>query len=590
MFRIGGLRVGKHFSASIFLICVLEMVVYINICMTEEVMNSERHTTESYLERDKNNLVLWATPSPNSRAEELHKRQMEEAQEALKRAALTKEIEREQLLSEKNNEQLEVEGDVQRPLQQRNHFSERTSEGEASEGEANGNAFAPTFKKRTLLSSLDSAVDATYVEILVSEISSMIAPAIDNTISLAQVLFHHGIQLFCLWKLRKVVLRNLSSHLPFEEIYALLKFNLRKQPQIASNTSDNARYCFGMLEKVNGSFAAMIIALPDEVREATCVFYLILRALSTIESDRSVSIEQRKEALLDFHLRLLDRSWSTRSFGQGYNKELLANFDRVTELYWQQKGKYRDIIKDSTRRMGQGMSEFLDKEYATKQDYEMYCHYVAGLVGISLTAMIGCGMEEGTEATKAIQRANNLGLFLQKTNVIYESFNALNSPSGRIMIPQEIWAKFVDDVYDLKDPQFAREATGCLNELVIDAFNHLHSSLEYMFFIKDPAVFNFFAIPLVLAAATLADCFGKQESFLQGTPLRKGLAARIFLEVNDFKSICSYFLRFIDQMDRKIKKDDPNADGLRDSIMSLKNYIDDMRWVDEMTPHKRAAC
>lgn len=558
--------------------------------MTEEVMNSERQTTESYLQRDKSNLVLWAAPTPTSKAEERHKQQMEEAQEALKRAALTKEIEREQLLSEKNNEQQELETEVQLPFQQRNHFSERRSE-EASEGDANGPALGTPFRnKRTLLSSLDSAVDATYIEVLVSEVSSVITLAIDNAISLAQVLFHHGIQLFCLWKLRKVVVRNLKSHLPLEEFYALLKFNLKKRPQIASGTSTNTRYCFGLLEKVNGSFAAMIIALPDEFREATCVFYLILRALSTIESDRSVSVEQRKETLVDFHLRLLDRSWSTRSFGQGYNKELLANFDRVTELYWQQKEKYRDIIKDSTRRMGQGMSEFLDKEFETKQDYELYCHNVAGLVGISLTAMIGCGMEEGTEATKAIQRANNLGLFLQKTNIIYESFNALNTPSGRILIPQEIWTKFVDNVHDLKDIQYAREGTGCLNELVIDAFNHLHSSLEYMFFIKDPAVFHFFAIPLVLAAATLADCFGKQESFLKGTPLRKGLAARIFLEVNDFKSICSYFLRFIDQIDRKIKKDDPNAEGLRDSIMHLKNYIDDMRWVDEMTPHKRVTC
>jgi len=146
MFRIGGVRVGRHFSASIFLICVLEMIIYINICMTEEAMNSERHTTESYLQRDKNNLVLWAAPTPTSRAEERHKQQMEEAQEALKRAALTNEIEREQLLLEKNSEQQELETEVQQPFQQRNHFSESSEE--ANEGDANGHSLLTSFRNK----------------------------------------------------------------------------------------------------------------------------------------------------------------------------------------------------------------------------------------------------------------------------------------------------------------------------------------------------------------------------------------------------------------------------------------------------------
>ena len=45
---------------------------------------------------------------------------------------------------------------------------------------------------------------------------------------------------------------------------------------------------------------------------------------------------------------------------------------------------YLQVIADITRRMGDGMAEFIKKEVVTVRDYDLYCHYVAGLVGIGL--------------------------------------------------------------------------------------------------------------------------------------------------------------------------------------------------------------
>lgn len=42
------------------------------------------------------------------------------------------------------------------------------------------------------------------------------------------------------------------------------------------------------------------------------------------------------------------------------------------------------VIADITHRMGDGMAEFIEKEVLTGRDYDLYCHYVAGLVGIGL--------------------------------------------------------------------------------------------------------------------------------------------------------------------------------------------------------------
>ena len=42
------------------------------------------------------------------------------------------------------------------------------------------------------------------------------------------------------------------------------------------------------------------------------------------------------------------------------------------------------VITNITHRMGDGMADFIEKEVLTVQDYDLYCHYVAGLVGIGL--------------------------------------------------------------------------------------------------------------------------------------------------------------------------------------------------------------
>ena len=49
---------------------------------------------------------------------------------------------------------------------------------------------------------------------------------------------------------------------------------------------------------------------------------------------------------------------------------------------------HSQVIADITRRMGDGMAEFIEKEVLTVRDYDLYCHYVAGLVGIGLCQVL----------------------------------------------------------------------------------------------------------------------------------------------------------------------------------------------------------
>ena len=55
----------------------------------------------------------------------------------------------------------------------------------------------------------------------------------------------------------------------------------------------NLAYCYDVLNKVSRSFAIVIQQLDPELRDAVCVFYLVLRALDTVEDDMSIPIEEK---------------------------------------------------------------------------------------------------------------------------------------------------------------------------------------------------------------------------------------------------------------------------------------------------------
>lgn len=54
----------------------------------------------------------------------------------------------------------------------------------------------------------------------------------------------------------------------------------------------------------------------------------------------------------------------------------------------------------------------------TVEDYDLYCHYVAGLVGIGLSQLFSASGRESPELATNTELANHMGLFLQKTNII----------------------------------------------------------------------------------------------------------------------------------------------------------------------------
>jgi farnesyl-diphosphate farnesyltransferase/isopentenyl-diphosphate delta-isomerase type 1 len=365
---------------------------------------------------------------------------------------------------------------------------------------------------------------------------------------------------------------------PREVIAALtLKFAPKLaglRDNLGGSSDADVRFCDDMLCKVSRSFAAVIQQLPAGCCIDICVFYLVLRALDTVEDDMTfyAGNEGKKEMELRAFAstRLLnDGMEPIRGCGEGDERLLLENFGAVARVFASLPQTSRDVIQDVTQKMGDGMADYVTAELAQgTQDvdaYNLYCHNVAGLVGEGLTGIF-VGREYESRSIEAggelewpfcstnnhLGLANSMGLFLQKTNIIRDYLE--DYVDGRAFWPRSVWTKYatIDDLGDFTRPAArgggdqkcidteaaqaivtkgaSHRALHCLNDLVADALELVPDALEYLSRLKTPEVYRFCAIPQVMAIATLYECFDNEEVFTGVVKIRKGTAARLIVD------------------------------------------------------------
>ncbi|PIK37953.1 putative squalene synthase [Apostichopus japonicus] len=344
------------------------------------------------------------------------------------------------------------------------------------------------------------------------------------------------------------------------ELYNLLKFKLGGGRHVIpkqdfSSLSPVAQKCYFYLQKTSRSFSAVIQALDGDLRHAVCIFYLVLRALDTVEDDMTIPNEEKVPLLQTFHEKLELNGWSYTKSNEK-DKAVLEDFPVISEEYRGLAEGYRVVISDITKRMGHGMSEFIEKEVVTMADWDLYCHYVAGLVGIGLSRLFSASSLEDAIVGEDTELANSMGLFLQKTNVIRDYLE--DSLEGREFWPREAWCKYGKKLTDFQNLSKLPQAVHCLNELINNALRHVPDVLVYMSRLKNQSVFNFCAIPQVMAAATLAKCYSNPQVFSGVVKIRRGEAVGLMMEATDMPSLRRIISNYSSQLEAKIPRDDPN--------------------------------
>ena len=350
----------------------------------------------------------------------------------------------------------------------------------------------------------------------------------------------------------------------------------------SSESAAALSFCNDMLVKVSRSFAAVIRQLPPTLLVDVLIFYLVLRALDTIEDDtRAFATHASKvEHLNDFWKRALKENvedttefWSLEGVGEGDERVLLQQFPQVQIIFRALPTASQRIIADITERMALGMAEFVSKDLGQGttdiQQYNRYCHFVAGLVGEGLSRLFAASGLEASSLASELRLSDQMGLFLQKTNIIRDYLE--DYVDGRAFWPQSVWKKYSGNgqlgyFANPTDPNVRQQALWCLNELVTDALELVPDCLAYMERLSCVEIFRFCAIPQVMAIATLEKCYDNIDVFSGVVKIRKGLSCKLILQTNSIPQVHAIFYDFARaiirkaQMQRKKGVMDPSFD------------------------------
>jgi len=461
----------------------------------------------------------------------------------------------------------------------------------------------------------------------------------------------------------------LSQACRLDEVFAALLFKVsgggltgkvdcgRFGPSLA----DDVAFCDAMLGKVSRSFAAVIRQLPPDLVLDCLVFYLVLRALDTIEDDMTAfaSVEQKLFWMKHFYDGALHNDkWKMQGVGEGDEALLLENFFRVypckgtvcnrgeaqklhhackgvcvlqtgrrspphcslraasvramllqaetprptqiaftrrfslsprrsslvpylvgvsvacgcarafafcqvSKVYQALPAHSQAVISDINQRMGAGMGRFVAKDLGqgteSQAEYDLYCHFVAGLVGEGLSRLFVATGHEKTVVATDLKTSNAMGLFLQKTNIIRDYLE--DYVDGRAWWPQSTWRKHAatGDLGEFTKPEAKAAALRCLNEMVTDALALIPECLAYLRRLENPNVFRFCAIPQVMAIATLDKCFNNHDVFTGVVKVRKGLAVAMIADSGTLAGVEAWFRRFASSIKARVDPTDPCA-------------------------------
>ncbi|XP_063298102.1 squalene synthase-like [Pelobates fuscus] len=335
-----------------------------------------------------------------------------------------------------------------------------------------------------------------------------------------------------------------------EEIYNLFRFKMggcrAVMPKLDwSSMSESLQACYKYMNETSRSIAAVIQTLDGELRNTVCITYLITRALDTVEDDMTINLETKILILQNLHTYLYDPEWKfTKS--KAKHRQVLENFPMISLEFRNLAAVYQEIIVDMCNKMGVGTADFLEKEIDSLNDWDKYCHCVGGMLGVALSCILSASELEDPIVGQDTHLANSTTLFLQKTNNIRDYLE--DQLNGQGFWPREVWSKYGKKLSDLAKPENIVPAVQCLNELITNALQHVPDVLTYLSRLKNQSVFNFCAIPQVMAIATLAACYNNQQVFKGVVKIRKGQAVTLMMNTTNIEAVKATMFQYTEEV------------------------------------------
>ncbi|KAH9839709.1 squalene synthase [Rhodofomes roseus] len=334
------------------------------------------------------------------------------------------------------------------------------------------------------------------------------------------------------------------------------------------------RRCWEFLDLTSRSFSGVIKEVEGDLARLICLFYLVLRGLDTIEDDMTLPDEKKQPLLRRFHELTVTPGWTFNENGPDENdRQLLVEYNVVIDELLTLDAKYRDVILDITLKMETGMADYAHRASTTGEvyvekisDYDLYCHYVAGLVGEGVTRLFSVSGKEAPWLGEQLELANSMGLMLQKTNIIRDYREDVEDK--RYFWPREIWGREIygkavgrpafTEMAQMYQPGNEQQALWVQSGMVVDVLGHAVDSLDYLRLLKTQSVFNFCAIPQTMAIATLCLCFMNYEMFQRNIKIRKAEAASLIMRSTNPRDVAYIFRDYARKIHSKAVPEDPS--------------------------------
>jgi len=277
-------------------------------------------------------------------------------------------------------------------------------------------------------------------------------------------------------------------------------------------------YQADILQDVSRTFALTIPQLPPELREVVGNAYLLCRIADTIEDDKDLPGETKREfaerfidvvagraAAADFGRDLAPR---LSSYTPDAERDLVANTEAVIRITHGFTQRQRDALERCVRIMAEGMAHYQETEtlngLANQPEMDRYCYYVAGVVGEMLTELF-CSYSSAIDARhdELMRLSVSFGQALQMTNILKDIWD--DRRRGACWLPRDRFAEVGVTLSEVEPGAGGHDFEHCLDELVGIAHGHLQNALRYTLLIsaEEAGIRKFCLWALGMAVLTL---------------------------------------------------------------------------------------
>lgn len=258
-------------------------------------------------------------------------------------------------------------------------------------------------------------------------------------------------------------------------------------------SSSDFQYQQHILPQVSRTFALTIPQLPEPLCTLVSNAYLLCRIADTIEDDAALDTE-RKTQFAEQFIHVVAGEANAAEFGKqlapllavqtlAAERDLIANTDAVIRLTHSFSPNQQNSLLRCVRIMSHGMADFQRNAspYGLHDmaAMDLYCYYVAGVVGEMLAALFCDYSPQIAEHEAELLRLSvSFGQGLQMTNILKDILD--DRERNVCWLPRTVFAQVGFDLRDLSADNYQPEFAQGMRELLGIARAHLHHALRYV--------------------------------------------------------------------------------------------------------------